>query len=66
VTPGTVHVPPCHRYIPRRHITPDATEELKLDGYRLLSVRSGGKLTLRSRRGTDMTRRFKVRPQPCV
>jgi hypothetical protein len=38
VTPGTVPVPPCHRYIPRRHITPDATEELKLDGYRIEAI----------------------------
>ena len=34
------------------------TYELKLDGYRMLAVKSGGKLTLRSRRGTNMTKRF--------
>lgn len=34
------------------------TYELKLDGYRMIAVKSGGKLTLRSRRGTDMTKRF--------
>jgi hypothetical protein len=34
------------------------TYELKLDGYRMVAVKSGGKLTLRSRRGTDMTKRF--------
>jgi ATP-dependent DNA ligase len=34
------------------------TYELKLDGYRTIAVKSGGKLTLRSRRGTDMTKRF--------
>jgi ATP-dependent DNA ligase len=35
-----------------------STDELKLDGYRTIAVNSGGKLTLRSRRGTDMTMRF--------
>jgi DNA ligase D-like protein (predicted ligase) len=34
------------------------TYELKLDGYRMIAVKSGGKLTLCSRRGTDMTKRF--------
>jgi bifunctional non-homologous end joining protein LigD len=34
------------------------TYELKLDGYRMIAVKSGGRLTLRSRRGTDMTKRF--------
>jgi DNA ligase D-like protein (predicted ligase) len=34
------------------------TYELKLDGYRMIAVKSGGMLTLRSRRGTDMTKRF--------
>ncbi len=34
------------------------TYELKLDGYRLEAVKSKGRVTLYSRRGTDMTRRF--------
>jgi ATP-dependent DNA ligase len=34
------------------------TYELKLDGYRLLTVKTGGKVTLYSRRGTDLTKRF--------
>jgi ATP-dependent DNA ligase len=35
------------------------TYELKLDGYRAIGVRTGGKVTLHSRRGTDLSRRFK-------
>jgi DNA ligase D-like protein (predicted ligase) len=35
------------------------TYELKLDGYRAIGVRTGGKVTLYSRRGTDLSRRFK-------
>jgi DNA ligase D-like protein (predicted ligase) len=34
------------------------TYELKLDGYRLEAVKTGGKVTLYSRRGTDLTQRF--------
>jgi DNA ligase D-like protein (predicted ligase) len=34
------------------------TYELKLDGYRLVGVRVGGKVTLYSRRGNDLSRRF--------
>jgi DNA ligase D-like protein (predicted ligase) len=34
------------------------TYELKLDGYRLEAVKTAGKVTLYSRRGTDLTRRF--------
>jgi DNA ligase D-like protein (predicted ligase) len=34
------------------------TYELKLDGYRMVAVRSGGKVTLYSRRGTDLSKRF--------
>jgi DNA ligase D-like protein (predicted ligase) len=36
------------------------TYELKLDGYRLLTVKARGKVTLYSRRGTDLTWRFKL------
>ena len=35
------------------------TYELKLDGYRAIAVKSGGKATVYSRRGTDLTRRFR-------
>ena len=34
------------------------TYELKLDGYRLEAVKTGGKVTLYSRRGNDLTKRF--------
>jgi ATP-dependent DNA ligase len=34
------------------------TYELKLDGYRLQAVKSNGKVTLYSRRGNDLTKRF--------
>ncbi len=35
------------------------TYELKLDGYRAIAVKSGGKVTVYSRRGTDLTQRFR-------
>ena len=35
------------------------TYELKLDGYRLIAVKAAGKLTLYSRRGTDLSQRFR-------
>jgi ATP-dependent DNA ligase len=41
-----------------RHITPDATEELKLDGYRSLAIKCGGKVQLRSRNDHDFNRRY--------
>lgn len=34
------------------------TYELKLDGYRLVAVKTPGKLTLYCRRGTDLSKRF--------
>ncbi len=34
------------------------TYELKLDGYRLVAVKAAGKVTLYSRRGTDLSKRF--------
>ena len=37
---------------------PNATEELKLDGYALQDVKAGGKVILYSRRGIDLTKRF--------
>jgi ATP-dependent DNA ligase len=33
------------------------TYELKLDGYRAIAVKAGGKVTVYSRRGTDLTQR---------
>jgi len=35
------------------------TYELKLDGYRLVAVKTEGRVTLYSRRGTDLSQRFK-------
>jgi hypothetical protein len=35
------------------------TYELKLEGYRAIAVKSGGKATVYSRRGTDLTQRFR-------
>lgn len=37
---------------------PQWTYELKLDGYRLEAVKTGGRITLFSRRGNDLTHRF--------
>jgi ATP-dependent DNA ligase len=34
------------------------SSELKLDGYRIEAVKSGGKVILYSRRGTDLSQRF--------
>jgi bifunctional non-homologous end joining protein LigD len=35
------------------------TYELKLDGYRAIVGKSGGKVTVYSRRGSDLTQRFR-------
>ena len=35
------------------------TYELKLDGYRAIAVKGGGKATIYSRRGTDLTQCFR-------
>jgi DNA ligase D-like protein (predicted ligase) len=37
----------------QRHITANATEELKLDGYRSIAFKTGGKVYLRSRNNKD-------------
>ena len=41
-----------------RHITPNATEEIKLDGYRLEVVQSAGRTTLYSRRRNVLNQKF--------
>ena len=43
-----------------RHITSDATEELKLDGYRAIAFKAAGKVHLRSRNDKDFTGRYPV------
>jgi ATP-dependent DNA ligase len=44
--------------VPERHITPNATEEIKLDGHRALAIKSGGKVKLRSRNHNDFIARY--------
>jgi ATP-dependent DNA ligase len=41
-----------------RHITCNATEELKLDGYRALAIKSGGLVRLRSRNDKDFNGKY--------
>ncbi len=41
-----------------RHITPDATEEVKLDGYRAIGVKSSRDTILYSRNGKNFNKRF--------
>src|SRR5687767_5640799 len=41
-----------------RHITSDATEELKLDGYRAIAFTANGKVHLRSRNDKDFSTRY--------
>jgi ATP-dependent DNA ligase len=43
----------------QRHITANATEELKLDGYRALATKTAGKVHLRSRNDNDFTTRYR-------
>jgi hypothetical protein len=42
----------------QRHITPNTTEEIKLDGYRAVAFKSGGKVHLRSRNDNDFAVRY--------
>jgi ATP-dependent DNA ligase len=42
----------------QRHIIADATEEVKLDGYRARAVKSGTGITLFSRRRKSLNRQF--------
>jgi bifunctional non-homologous end joining protein LigD len=43
---------------PQRHITPHATEEIKLDGYRALAIKSQGRLNLVSRRRNSFNTQY--------
>jgi bifunctional non-homologous end joining protein LigD len=45
-------------HVPKLPEGPNLTYEIKLDGYRLEVVRSGGKTTLYSRRQNVLTQRF--------
>jgi ATP-dependent DNA ligase len=55
---GAVHVHPKAKPRPQRHITSGATEEIKLDSYRALAVKSGTDVTLFSRRRKFLNRQF--------
>ena len=41
-----------------RHITPNATQEVKLDGYRAIAIKADGRVQLRSRNNKDFNRKY--------
>jgi ATP-dependent DNA ligase len=43
---------------PQRHITPNATEEVKLDGYRAIGVKSSSETILYSPNHKNFNKRF--------
>lgn len=51
-------VPECRACWTQRHIADYATEELKIDGYRAIAIKTGGTLYLRSRNDNDFSRRY--------
>jgi len=55
---GAVHVHPKAKPRPQRHITSGATEEIKLDGYRAIAVKSGPTINLYSRRGKSFNSQY--------
>lgn len=50
--------PPIWRCASQRHITPNATEEIKFDGYRAEAMKSDGNLFLLSRRQKSFSKQF--------
>jgi bifunctional non-homologous end joining protein LigD len=53
---GRIYVLPTADH--QRHITRDATEEIKLDGYRAVAINSDGKLNLISRRRNSFNSQY--------
>jgi ATP-dependent DNA ligase len=55
---GAVHVHPKAKPRPQRHITSGATEEIKLDGYRAVGIKSDRGVKLLSRRNNSFNRQY--------